>query len=242
MVRPISKEQQTKIRGEVKKGKSRYKIAAELGISYRTVYNYTDDFPKRKRRQLSAEAKEKIRKEVKAGDSKYQVAKDFNLSPTRVCKLTEDLPNHPRGNEGIRGNSLRLLKELLEKGYVTSSDSGTAVYLHTLRKHFPSIQRSEINGKRIFFLNGKDKVALAKFLEQSKPRVISYHKLSQITKTFGVALSKGEKDQIIAKSPSKKKSKLQRPTDDFLLENEDSLPELFIRNNWIQTILFQVLN
>jgi hypothetical protein len=63
----MPKEQQTKIReieegksriktreSRIKKGSGRYKSAAESGLIYRTVCNYTDGLPKRKRRRLSA--------------------------------------------------------------------------------------------------------------------------------------------------------------------------------------------
>jgi len=34
-----------RIREEVKKGRSRYKVADELGVNFRTVYRLTEDLP-----------------------------------------------------------------------------------------------------------------------------------------------------------------------------------------------------
>jgi predicted transcriptional regulator len=228
MPKGISKEIQSKIREEVKKGESRYKIAIEFGIDPHAVYKYTKDLPKRKVKHLSPAKKAWIKRKAKEGKSKYQISKELGISPPTVCKIAKDFPNSKPGWHGIRGKTLELLQDILEKGYGRSK-KGAKAY-RTLKKYFPSIQRAEVNGEAIYFWKGKDRDALKAFLGKLHTKVINYGKLGQITRTFGMELSKGEKEKFFGRSKKQKRVKLQQRENDLLLKNDGSLVELFMRN------------
>ena len=83
-----------------------------------------------------------------------------------------------------------MLKDILENGYAFSSD--TSSVNHTLKKHFPSIQRAEADGRSIYFLEDKADKATNAFLRSKRKKIMSYQELKGITKLFGVDLSREE--------------------------------------------------
>lgn len=60
--KPISKETKSLLRQQVLNGKSKSQVARDLGITFRTVWNHTQDIHTQK--VIPKEIKEKIRKEV----------------------------------------------------------------------------------------------------------------------------------------------------------------------------------
>lgn len=101
MAEPHPKEMIRKIREEVLCGKSKHRVAKELGIGITTVYSHTMDIPSRNCKRLSKEYIQKIREEVIQGKSKYQIAKEMGLDFGVVYYNTKDLPNHIYREEGI---------------------------------------------------------------------------------------------------------------------------------------------
>lgn len=141
----------------------------------------------------------KIRREVRKGKSKYSVARELDISEKTVYYHTRDIPSKGPGRRGIYGNTLVLLTELLEKGYVHCQHKCSSNF-HTLQKHFPMIRRTQVAQRAVYYLEIKNKEALRALLESKRSRIINYHELAEITKLFDVQLSKHEKHGLLGKT------------------------------------------
>jgi hypothetical protein len=139
---------------------------------------------------------QKIREEVLRGKTKYRVAKEMKIHELVVYSHTSDLPSVKLGEPCIKGKSLDLLKQLLDVGYVPSNEE-THFTLRKLKRNLPMIQRTEIDGKSIYYLCDKNKNALQAMITQKKSRILSYQELKSITKVFGVDLSSDEKHRYV---------------------------------------------
>jgi hypothetical protein len=177
-------------------------------------------------RNLTSEQIRKIREGILSGNSKYQVAKELGLSTTVVYRYTKDIPNSKPGNSGIRGKTLDLLKELLQNGYVYSNRDNSC-HFHTIRKHFPVIQRAQIDGKSIYFLDDKNKIALKAMLESRKSRVITFHDLARMSKVFDVNLSITEKYSYLGKKEKRMVPIIRKKEGGFMSSYKKSQTNLF---------------
>jgi len=182
--------------------------------------------------KISQEIIEKIRNEVKKGKSKYQVAKELDLRKETVYRVAKDLPSKPCGWPGIRGETLELLQEILNKGFAVYSCYNTKQKYIVLKKYFPSICKVKMYGKNIFYLKDKKDVAARVFLDNVKRRIIRYHELKHITNVFATNLSTSEKDVLLGKNKRGKSSKNKKSERNSLLENDGSLAFFHIRNYW----------
>ena len=210
MVKPFPKEFIQKIRKEVLSGKSKNRVARELGISDATMYAHTGDIPSRKRaKPVDNETIKKIRKAIVEGKSKYQTAGEFKIHPKLVYRLTQDLPGKAYGWPGIRGNTLKLLQEILIQGYVLSSKMDVKNKYHILKKYFPKICKIYLNNRSILYLEDKAPVAARAFLQDIDKKIMSYQELKQISKVFGVDLSIQEKNNFLNKKDYNKGRKKQ---------------------------------
>ncbi len=152
------------------------------------------------RQKISAQLRKKIRHETLSGKSKYQVAQELGLYPMIVYYHTRDLPSKKKGRGSeIRGQTLEILKQLLQDGYISSTrENGGS--LRTIQRLFPMVHRAEMGKRSIFFLEGKNKAALCAFLENQGTRLIDFHKLIGISEIFDVRLSKREKPGLLGKT------------------------------------------
>ena len=199
MAEKLSEEIIQKIHKLVLCGKSKYSIAKQMGVGISTVYKHTKDIPSGKwHRKFSKEIIQQIRLEVINGKSKYQIAKEMKLQFQLVYYYTKDLPNHQYPERGIQGKSLELLKELLEKGYVNSTDE-TSQRLRRLKKYLPMIQRAQVKGHSVYYLSDKNKIALQSLIQSKKSKIFSYQELSSMSKVFDVKLSSKEKSSFLLK-------------------------------------------
>jgi DNA-binding NarL/FixJ family response regulator len=102
----LSYGQLVKIREEVRKGKTKTQVAAEVGLPYYKIRKYTKDIPPCYR--LPLETKQKIREEVEKGKTKRSVAKELNVSYDVVKRYTKDIVRNvrtpPEIKEQIRKN------------------------------------------------------------------------------------------------------------------------------------------
>ena len=217
---------------------------------------------------LSKETIQKIREEVLKGKSKYRVAKEFGLSEFIIYSHTADLPSINLREPCIKGKSLEILQQLMEEGYV-HSNIDTYNTLRRLRRYLPMIQRTQVEGKAIYYLSDKNKVALQAMMKTKHSKIISYQELKSITKVFGIDLGNGEKQHYVKfkdrrafpiirkktggflsshresqaklddfigetgflrKNCSEKRQKVQHPQEDSLLKKIDSFVEFCIRN------------
>ena len=146
---------------------------------------------------LSKKTIQNIRHELLAGKTEQEIANERWLPVSIISDLSWDFSSPKRGEPYIGGKTFYLLKQLLTDGYVFP-ESNTYI-LHILRKYFPIIKRVQINGKTIYFLSDRNKIALQAMINEKKSRVISFHDLSQMSKLFGISLSSNEKSKLIKK-------------------------------------------
>jgi hypothetical protein len=137
-----------------------------------------------------------MREEVLKGKSKYRVAKDFGLSEFIVYSHTSDLPSINLREPCIRGKTLELLKEILDIGYIYPTIS-TLPQLRKLKKLLPVIQRTQVDGRSIYHLSDKNRLALQAVMKKKHSKIISYQELKSITKVFGINLDTEEKHRIV---------------------------------------------
>jgi hypothetical protein len=143
-------------------------------------------------KELSEEMISEIRNYVKTHYSKINAANKLGLSYDTVCFYTKDIKLKSRKKDidysGIYGKSLDLLKELIENGYAFSSGKyGLKEYIK-LKKYFPSIRRTKIYGKMVYYMDDKSKLAAKALLEDTNKKVISYQELKQIERVFNTRL------------------------------------------------------
>ena len=165
-----------------------------------------------------------IRKLVISGMSKYAVAKTLQISRSSVYYHTKDLPSSKPGNRGIRGKTLELLKELLENGYVFSSADKSS-NLHTIKKHFSNVKRTQVDGKSVYYLDDKKKQAFETMLKQKQSKIMSYADLSTMSTVFDVELKKREKQRFIGKKKGKSHRNIKaskKKNQPFSKENDSS--------------------
>jgi len=201
---PLPQEMIHRIRNMVKNGRPKLHVAKELQVSFWTVRKYTEDITTRRYIHHSPELIEKIRKSVESGNSKTQTAIDLGVSFNIVCRYTRDLPGKINSWPRISGCALQLLEELVKNGYALHSSSYGFKEFLILKEHFPSIFRVKQYNKVVYFLDDKSKIAAKAFLEDINKRIISYKKLNQIVRPFGIELDKGDKDKFITKSKNSK--------------------------------------
>lgn len=91
------------------------------------------------------------------------------------------------------------------------------------------IQRSQIQGKAIYYLDDKNKVALQEMILRNSSKIIEYQELSQLSKIFNVKLSRDEKTTFLGKNGNRNHRKKQGFKIGSLLENVDSLAFFYIR-------------
>ena len=198
MAEPLPVEIIQKIREEVLGGKSKYQVAKELDIGRTTIYRYTMDIPSNKHgKPLSKDMISKIREEVLKGKSKYQIAKEMRLAFSTVYDHTKGLPNKVYRVSGIQGKGINLLQELLDKGYVSSTEDNCE-QLRKLKRFLPVIQRAQVKGRSVYFLEEKKKHALQAMIQHGPSRVFSYQELANISNVFDVKLSKKDKKSILS--------------------------------------------
>jgi len=224
----LSKETIEFIRQQVLNGTSKAQVARDFGVSYRTVWNHTNDI--RTQRVLSRDLIEAIRQEVKIGASKYLTAQKYDVTPSTVYYWTKDIPGKNCGWPGIRGKTLEMLKELVANGFLLPTGENVRGQFLTLRKYFPSVYRISMYGKQIFLLKGREEEAVRAFLESTRKKIISYQELHQVTEVFGADISKKEKEAFLFKKRGSKRSDKRGVQKEVSLrEEEDSFSFFYIR-------------
>ena len=86
----------------------------------------------------------------------------------------------------VEGESLELLKILLQDGYVYTGKNRNK--LRFLQRIFPMIKRSQFKNKSIYYLEDKNKLALQAMMKQDTSRIISYQELSLMSQVFNTDL------------------------------------------------------
>lgn len=190
--RKISDEQIAQIRQCVLKYRSKSEAARKLGYSCWKIERYSKDIHFQKER-ISTELRDKIRKEVQSGKPKMQIARELNLPPKIIyCHTTDIITGQPR-NAGITGTPLKLLVEIMEKGYAVSPKKYPYYSYQKLRKRFHNIRRVKMYGVVIYFMRQTADAAMRAFLEITDKKIISGQELQQIIDVFKANASKRDK-------------------------------------------------
>jgi hypothetical protein len=147
----------------------------------------------------------------------------MNLDFSCIYRHSKDIPSHKPKEPSINGKAVNLLKQLLKDRYVHSTkDYNPALW--RLWNNFPMmIQRSQIDGRGVYYLNDKKKVALRSVLEQKKSRLIDYNDLSRTAKVFNIVLTHQEKKSLIGKNRKRFLRKNQSASKESTGESDDFL-------------------
>ena len=147
MPQELSEELIQEIRHYVTKYNSKINAANKFGLSYDTVLFYTKDI--------------RINRRI--------IRKNLNDEEPHIKLYIKTDNRYPT----IKGKSLNLLKELVQKGYAfPSKEYGQKQYIK-LKKDFPKIRRTKIYGKMIYYRDDKSKIAAEAFLKVSNKKVMS---------------------------------------------------------------------
>jgi len=128
--------------------------------------------------------KREVRKLVKGGLSKADASKITGIKYSTVILWTSDM-HTCKGKTHVSGLTLKVLKELVSKGYIFSGDTGISSSYKTLKKHFP-VKRVNMHRMTVFFLEGNERTAMEAFLRKLNLKSVSYGKLGYIRKAFGI--------------------------------------------------------
>ena len=198
--RSCSNEMVEKIRAEVKKQKTKSEVAKELGVSYDIVKYHTRDIPIKKIITIPEQLIRQIRENVINGKSMYAISKDLKISLHTVRKYTSDLSTHSEGWSGIRGRTLKILRELLKQGYAFLPASKPFNGYKTLRKYFPTVRKVRLFRTSLLFLEDKEKEAMQAFMERMKKKKnLTNREFYQIARVFIPSFTSRKKRRIIKK-------------------------------------------
>jgi len=182
-----------------------------------------------RRKHLPQEIIEQIRNEIQAGKTKFRVSREYNVPKTTIYRVTEDLPSRSCGWPGIRGESLQVLQELVTKGYFVDRCQNTKQRYIQLKKYFPTVHKVKMYGKNIFFIEGKEDVAVRALLGIIERKIVSYQELKQITKVFDTDLSRREKESFLFRNQVNKGFNQKIRNGVSLREKTDSFSFFYIR-------------
>jgi len=167
---------------------SKLSVSQDMDVPYGTILTWTSDIKRRK--SYSQEIKQEVRERVGREGSKMSVAEDVGICYSTILNWTRDI-SVGQGNKGIRGRSLRVVQDLMERGY-----SLRKVSLYTkamLKKNFP-VRITRVNRKSILYLEGREEEAFKALIENLRGKVISYQELGMIAKAFGLKNTRKLKD------------------------------------------------
>jgi len=164
----------------IKNGESKLSVSQDMDVPYGTILTWTSDIKRRK--SYSQEIKQEVRKRVRRCGSKISVAEDIGICYPTILNWTRNI-TVGQGNRGIRGKSLRVVQDLIEKGY---SLKKVSLYTKTMLKNYFPVKITRINRKSILYLEGNKEEALKAFVENLKGKVISYQELGMMAQAFGL--------------------------------------------------------
>ncbi len=130
-------------------------------------------------------AKRQTKLLVRKGLTKLEASKITGVSYASVIWWTRDIKGR-RGNSGIRGTTLKFLKEIVSKGYMFPGGCSQAhMAYYTLTKYFP-VKRVKVRETVVFFLEGNERKAMEALLKMLKIRSVGYGELGYVRKAFGI--------------------------------------------------------
>ena len=153
-------------------------------------------------RKLSDEDKEKIREEARTMKSRYKIPREFGVHPTQIYRIAKDIPTPRQRQPYIRGKCLEVLQKILSDGYIYSGENNNEI--RKLQYLLPVIKRSQFNGKSIFYMEDKNKIALERMIKTHTNKAIKYRDLTALSKLLNVKITSCEKDEYYGRKKDKK--------------------------------------
>jgi hypothetical protein len=202
LTKSIPDEKVKQIRSLVKMGISRYVVAKFLKVSPKSVYRYTFDLPKKKMvyvDQIPKDQKRKIRSLIKNGESKLSASKEFNLTQNAVYKISKDIKT-TRGDHGIRGFTLKLLKHITQDGFYIPKTQTETVYANQsykrLKRDFPKIIKLVTPAHSIYLSDDRREEAFTEFMNMRFNKSLTYRRYLKLRKFFGLKLTPKQKKEL----------------------------------------------
>lgn len=183
------------------KGVRRWEIRKKLGVSNWLIQYYTKDMPRQVRR-LTIEEKE-VKRLHEKGCTLSSIAKQFNIHKQTVYNITRNEEEVDINRRYVRGLSLAILSELVEKGYmiIPQKNQNYTTRIKKLMEYF-DIRKvgfyRGINSISICFLPYKKGEALKEILKLMKKRTTSYQELNILSQAFGLRLGAEEKRKNVS--------------------------------------------
>jgi transposase len=150
-----------------------------------------EKYPKHLRRQVINLVKKNIRK--------AEVSRMLGVPYSRVQSWTSSIKSKGSNTEKITGHTLKLLRELVAKGYAFSDKSpmNRSSY-KVLKKYFP-VKEVKFGRDATCFIEGKEREAMQALLERRGKKSIGYQELGFMRKAFGIKSMK-QNNKIMKRS------------------------------------------
>lgn len=183
----------TQIRELYGKGIRRWEICKKLIVPNWLIQYYTRDMPRHVKR-LTTEEKEEIRRLHEEGHSLGSIAKKFGVCKQTVCNIGRNEEEVSINRQYVRGLSLAILSELVEKGYliIPQKNQNYTTRIKKLIEYF-DIRRvgfyRGINSISVCFLPDKKEEAMRAVLKFWRKKSISHKELGILATAFGVKLN-----------------------------------------------------
>lgn len=220
MVKPYPKETIDKIRQEILKGKSKYRVAKEMGIPFQTVYAHTMDIPNQQFHETGIQGKslELLKRLLEEG-----YVHSTQETYVRLRRLKKYLPMIQRAQ--IDNKSIYFLDD--------KNKIALQAMIKTKRSKIISYQELKSISK-VFGVNldSGERQRLAKLKENRVFPVIRRKNggfLSSIKKNQAKLDDFMGENGFLGKFDSVKLQKIHHSKNDSLLENCDSLVDFYIR-------------
>jgi len=168
------------VREKIKNGESKISVSQDMDIPYGTILTWTSDIKRRK--SYSQEIKNEVRERVMREKVKISVAEDVGICYPTILNWTRNI-SVGQGNKGIRGRSLRVVQDLMKKGY---SLRKVSLYTKTMLKNNFPIRITRVKRKSILYLEGSEEEAFKALMNNFEGKIISYQELGMMAKAFGL--------------------------------------------------------
>jgi len=182
-------ELRQKIVGSIKDGMPKIEASRKFGIPYRTVLDWSRNI--RISRAYPKHLKRLVRRLVEKSTRKAEVSRMLGIPYSRVQIWTIDMKSKGSNTEKITGHTLKLLRELVAKGYAFSDKSPMSRSSYkVLKKYFP-VKEVKFGRDAICFIEGREREAMQALLERRGKKSIGYQELGIMRKAFGIKNMKG---------------------------------------------------
>lgn len=142
-----------------------------------------------------AKAKRELRRLVKMGVSKREASVMVGVPYPTALLWTPDI--YMDADSRISGITLRILKELILNGYYFPNRNIREMFSYRLlKKSFP-VKRVKSHGMVVYMMKGKERIAMEALLRKINLKSVSYGKLGQMRRLFGIKINSNREKMII---------------------------------------------